>query len=150
MNVDETTVTAILSARTHYDILSVEFSADDKAIKKQYKQLALSVHPDKNAALRADEAFKLLRAAFECLSDPLKRRDYDKSIGEVVRKRPRKPETPEERKKRKEEEKLQKEEEVEKNREEAEAYCAAAAERMDKSRNNWQQWQNKAWGKKKK
>lgn len=34
---------------------------------------------------------------------------------------------------------------AEKKREEAEAFCAAAAERMDKARNNWQQWQNKAW-----
>ena len=59
------------------------------------------------------------------------------------RKRPRK-ETQEERLKRKEEEQIQKETDAEWRREEAEAFCAAAAERMDKSRNNWQQWQNKA------
>jgi DnaJ family protein B protein 12 len=36
-------------------------------------QLALRLHPDKNKALHADEAFKLLSKAFSCLSNPDKR-----------------------------------------------------------------------------
>jgi len=88
MNVDEEAVQLIINARTHYELLCVEVSADGKEIKKQYKKLALSVHPDKNASPKADEAFKLLRAAFECLSDPLKRIDYNKTIAVTQRKRP--------------------------------------------------------------
>jgi hypothetical protein len=41
-------------------------------------QLALRLHPDKNKALHADEAFKLLSKAFSCLSNPDKRAYYDR------------------------------------------------------------------------
>jgi DnaJ family protein B protein 12 len=41
-------------------------------------QLALRLHPDKNKALQADEAFKLLSKAFSCLSNPDKRAYYDR------------------------------------------------------------------------
>lgn len=41
-------------------------------------QLALRLHPDKNKAHKADEAFKLLSKAFSCLSSPDKRAYYDR------------------------------------------------------------------------
>jgi hypothetical protein len=41
-------------------------------------QLALRLHPDKNKARHADEAFKLLSKAFSCLSNPDKRAYYDR------------------------------------------------------------------------
>jgi DnaJ-class molecular chaperone len=41
-------------------------------------QLALRLHPDKNKALHADEAFKLLSKAFSCLSNSDKRAYYDR------------------------------------------------------------------------
>lgn len=41
-------------------------------------QLALRLHPDKNKALRSDEAFKLLSKAFSCLSNADKRAYYDR------------------------------------------------------------------------
>ena len=53
-----------------YAILSLPKSADDDDIKKAYRKLALKLHPDKNKAARADEAFKAISKAFSCLSDP--------------------------------------------------------------------------------
>jgi len=43
-------------------------------------QLALRLHPDKNKAHKADEAFKLLSKAFSCLSNPDKRAYYDRYV----------------------------------------------------------------------
>jgi len=51
--------------------------ADDKALKSAYKKKCLKVHPDKNSAPEADEAFKKVNAAMACLSDPQKRRQYN-------------------------------------------------------------------------
>jgi DnaJ family protein B protein 12 len=44
-------------------------------------QLALRLHPDKNKAWKADEAFKLLSKAFSTLSNPDKRAYYDRCGG---------------------------------------------------------------------
>jgi DnaJ family protein B protein 12 len=44
----------------------------------QHAQLALRLHPDKNKAWKADEAFKLLSKAFSTLSNPDKRAFYDR------------------------------------------------------------------------
>eukprot|EP00775_Hariotina_reticulata_P013190 gene13190-13321_t len=52
----------------------------NKALKLyRCQQLALRLHPDKNKALKADEAFKLLSKAFSCLSNPDKRAYYDRT-----------------------------------------------------------------------
>ena len=40
-------------------------------------QLALKVHPDKNRAPSAQEAFKKVSSAYGCLSDASKRKHYD-------------------------------------------------------------------------
>ena len=61
----------------HYEVLGVSKTASDDEIKKSYRKLALSVHPDKNKADKADEAFKAIGTAFAVLSDPAKRRNYD-------------------------------------------------------------------------
>jgi DnaJ family protein B protein 12 len=42
-------------------------------------QLALKLHPDKNPAPKAEEAFKAVSKAFSCLSDPDKRAYYDRT-----------------------------------------------------------------------
>ena len=58
--------------------------ADDAEIKRTYRQMALKLHPDKNSAPRADEAFKAVRNAYEMLSDQQKRRVYDMTGEEIL------------------------------------------------------------------
>lgn len=59
-----------------YEILNVPRNASDEDIKKAYRKLALKHHPDKTKdGSRA--AFQKIQEAYETLSDPQKRQDYD-------------------------------------------------------------------------
>ncbi|XVF56923.1 hypothetical protein PTKIN_Ptkin06aG0159700 [Pterospermum kingtungense] len=60
-----------------YGILQIEQSADESSIKKQYRKLALLLHPDKNKFAGAEAAFKLIGEANMILSDQMKRSQYD-------------------------------------------------------------------------
>ena len=63
----------------YYEILSVERTADQDTIKKQYRKLAMQYHPDKNPGdNEAEEKFKLAAAAYEVLGHPEKRAKYDR------------------------------------------------------------------------
>ncbi|XP_073396532.1 uncharacterized protein [Physcomitrium patens] len=66
-----------------YGILQVEPTSDDSTIKKQYRKLALQLHPDKNKSMGAEAAFKMVGEAFGVLSDKGKRGLHDvKRAGE--------------------------------------------------------------------
>ncbi len=59
----------------------VEPIAAESTIKQQYRKLALLLHPDKNKAMGAEAAFKLVSEAFGVLSDKEKRAAHDKQQG---------------------------------------------------------------------
>lgn len=62
-----------------YELLEVERSADDGAIKSSYRRLAMRFHPDKNPGCNESEArFKAISQAYDCLKDPQKRAAYDR------------------------------------------------------------------------
>ncbi|CAO2581859.1 DnaJ homolog subfamily C member 14 [Lemmus lemmus] len=60
-----------------FHVLGVEATASDTELKKAYRQLAVMVHPDKNHHPRAEEAFKVLRAAWDIVSNPERRKEYE-------------------------------------------------------------------------
>ncbi|POW02792.1 hypothetical protein PSTT_11537 [Puccinia striiformis] len=62
----------------YYEILELKRESDESQIKSAYRKLALALHPDKNNAPGADEAFKMVSKAFQVLSDPDKRAAYDR------------------------------------------------------------------------
>ncbi|KAA8525830.1 hypothetical protein F0562_007685 [Nyssa sinensis] len=63
-----------------YKIIQVEPFSHINTIKKQYKKLALTLHPDKNHFVASEEAFKLVGEAFRVLSDKIRRKEYDMKL----------------------------------------------------------------------
>lgn len=60
-----------------YGVLGVDPSSDEDTVKKQYRKLALTLHPDKNKSVGAEGAFKILSEAWSLLSDKARRGAYD-------------------------------------------------------------------------
>lgn len=66
-----------------YAVLQTDRSSigsDPDLVKKNYRRLALLLHPDKNKYPLADSAFKLVADAWAVLSDPSKRSPYDHEL----------------------------------------------------------------------
>lgn len=67
----------VLKCKSYYEVLGVDRTASTSVIKKAYHKLALKLHPDKNSAPGAEEAFKKIGTAAGVLTDDAKRRNYD-------------------------------------------------------------------------
>ncbi len=71
-----------MNGSDYYSKLDVGKGASDEEIKSAFRKLALKYHPDKNPGdSEAERRFKELSAAYDVLSDPLKRRSYDMNRG---------------------------------------------------------------------
>lgn len=67
-----------MAKRDYYEILGVSRDADDKQLKKAFRKFARKYHPDLNPNNKeAEQRFKEVNEAYEILSDPAKRKQYD-------------------------------------------------------------------------
>ena len=68
-----------MAKRDYYDVLGVARGATDDELKRAYRKLALQFHPDRNPDdPDAEDKFKEASEAYAVLSDPEKRRAYDR------------------------------------------------------------------------
>lgn len=84
-----------MQLKDYYKILGVGPLASQQEIKKSFRRLALQYHPDRNAGNHLAEAqFKEIQEAYEVLSDPDKRKEYNykrwhlRSLGKSYTERP--------------------------------------------------------------
>ena len=71
--------TGAMAGKDFYAVLGVDRSASQKDMRQAYRKLARQLHPDVNPGDKASEArFKEINVAYEVLSDPDKRKKYDK------------------------------------------------------------------------
>jgi hypothetical protein len=63
--------------KDYYQILGVQYSAHAADIKRAYRMLAVRYHPDKNPDPQAEVLFKEINEAYDVLSDPQKKTQYD-------------------------------------------------------------------------
>jgi len=66
-----------MGAGDYYETLGIPRNADDKEVKKAYRNLARKYHPDVNKEPGAEEKFKKINEAYSVLSDEQKKAQYD-------------------------------------------------------------------------
>ncbi len=74
-----------MAKRDYYEVLGIQKGASEEEVKKAFRQLAKKYHPDVNKDDKNAEAkFKEVNEAYEVLSDPQKRKQYDNFGHEAV------------------------------------------------------------------
>lgn len=64
--------------RSHYDVLQIDPKATPDEIKRAFRRLSMELHPDKNGnSEKSNQAFQEINEAYNVLSDPEKRGNYD-------------------------------------------------------------------------
>lgn len=66
-----------MNFKDYYTVLGIDPQADDKAVKKAYRKLALQHHPDVSKHTDTDDKFKEIGEAYAVLHDTKKRAEYD-------------------------------------------------------------------------
>ncbi len=67
-----------------YHVLGVSPNATTDEIKKAYRSLAMRHHPDRNEHPGAANRFNAIQKAYELLSDPKKRADYNQTMNNRI------------------------------------------------------------------
>ena len=67
-----------MAKRDYYEVLGIDKNADEATIKRAFRQQAKKNHPDLNPGDKeAEERFKEVNEAYQVLSDPQKKAQYD-------------------------------------------------------------------------
>jgi curved DNA-binding protein CbpA len=67
-----------------YNILGVAPTATAEEIKKAYRSLAMRHHPDRSTHAGSEMRFNAIKTAYELLSDPRKRAEYNQSLNNRI------------------------------------------------------------------
>lgn len=68
--------------KDYYEVLEVSPNASDEIIKAAYKNLIKKYHPDNTGNIKDDEKIIEIKEAYDVLSDPKRRKEYDEFIKE--------------------------------------------------------------------
>ncbi len=63
--------------RDYYEVLGLARNASTEEVRKAFRRLAFQYHPDRNREPDAEDRFKEINEAYQCLCDPDSRRSYD-------------------------------------------------------------------------
>jgi len=67
-----------------YNVLGVSPTASGDEIRKAYRSLAMRHHPDRNTHPGAASRFNAIKMAYELLSDPKKRAEYNQGLNNRI------------------------------------------------------------------